>query len=492
MSDNDRNSIHFWLNDERVSVTQPEPTETLLQFVRNKQRLMGTKEGCAEGDCGACTVIVGDLVGSELTMKSLNACIQFLPALDGKVIYTVEYLKQPDNSLHPVQQAMVDHHGSQCGFCTPGFVMSLWGVYVQRQGKETPPPSRDKLAYALSGNLCRCTGYKPILDAGQAMFELPKVPFDHANAVQQLQQVKSPDSLRTAGFYSPHTLAELVSLKAEHPQALILAGGTDVGLWVTKQMQTLDTIIYLGNVAELQRLTETDDWLEIGAAVTLTEAYARLEAWYPVAELAERFASVPIRNAGTFVGNVANGSPIGDTPPWLMAVGSEVVLTSVNGERIIALDTLYTGYRQQSRRENEIISAVRVPRPQADQVFRTWKVSKRYDSDISAVCGAFQLTLDGNRITAARVAYGGMAATVHLAEHCEKALVGQPWNETTVQAAMKALSQDYQPLSDMRATASYRQLVAANLLYRFFLETAQPSGETLTQVRTGVLIGGGA
>lgn len=480
-SKNDEHAIRFLLNGEEVTETQASSTTTVLRYLREQHRLSGTKEGCAEGDCGACTVVIGELAGeAKLKLYSLNACIQFLPALDGKALFTVEYLRNAAGDLHPVQQAMVDYHGSQCGFCTPGFVMSLWGHYLhcQLDGAEN---SREAIANKLSGNLCRCTGYKPILEAGEHMFDYAAASFDEAGIATALKKLQRTSSLNyvpeQAGandaFHAPKTLAELLALRREKPAATLLAGGTDVGLWVTKQLRSLGDIIYTGNVAELKTIEQQQDSLRIGAAVSLNDAYAALTNAYPqLREMWERFASVPVRNAGTLGGNVANGSPIGDSMPWLISLGAEVVLASVNGSRTIPLEDLYTGYMQQSRSQDEIVAAVIVPLSQPEQHFRTYKVSKRYDSDISAVCAAFNISLDDTGvITACRIAFGGMAATAKRATQCEAVLLGQNWSETIMQAGMQALDKDYAPLSDMRASAAYRQMTARNLLKRFFLET---------------------
>ncbi|MDH3658835.1 MAG: xanthine dehydrogenase small subunit [Alphaproteobacteria bacterium] len=481
MADADRpveengDGIRFVLNGELVTIGDIEPTRSVLQYLREERRLTGTKEGCAEGDCGACTVVVAELQGDDLAMKAVNACIQFVPTLDGKALFTVEHLRQADGSLHPVQQALVDHHGSQCGFCTPGFVMSLWNVYNTHQAVGSQPDDA-ALRTALSGNLCRCTGYRPILEAGHAMFEPPAVALDQDELRAALQKVRRERMLSyshgNASFHAPRSLAELTELRAELPEATILAGCTDIGLWVNKQFRDLGDIIYIGEVAELQAIRDDGETLWIGAGASLTDAYAALVRHYPEArEMWERFASVPIRNAGTLGGNVANGSPIGDSMPWLIAVGAKVALRSTQGVRTLLLEDLYLDYMKKDLAADEIVEAIEVPLPKPEQAFRTYKVAKRYDSDISAVCAAFSLTMDGDNIAEARIAFGGMAATPKRAGQCEQALVGKPWNEATAKAAKEALAEDYQPLSDMRASADNRLLSAQNLLQRFYLET---------------------
>jgi len=465
--------IRFFHQGAVREVRDGAPTQTILQHLREDLRCSGTKEGCAEGDCGACTVMVASLEHGAVALKAVNACIQFMPTLDGKALFTVEDLTQPDGGLHPVQQALVDCHGSQCGFCTPGFAMSLWGMYIQHEGQQ---PSRCQIDAALSGNLCRCTGYRPIIDAARRMGELPPVAFDRAALAQQLAALQRSQGFSYSAhgqrFHAPRTLGELAQLRAAHPEALLLAGSTDVGLWVTKQLRTLGDMIWLGQVEALKTVDERDGMIEIGAGVSLEDAYAALCRHYPqLSELWQRFASLPIRNAGTLGGNVANGSPIGDSMPWLIALGARVVLGGVHGTRALALEDLYLGYQQKDLRADEFVQALHVPLPRPALRFRTWKLAKRFDQDISAVCAAFAITLEGDTIIDARIAFGGMAATPRRAAQAESALRDQPWNEATLRAAIDALAHDYAPLSDMRASSSYRMRSAQNLLRRFWLET---------------------
>jgi xanthine dehydrogenase small subunit len=466
--------IRFYYRGEVHEVSGAAPTRSILQHLREDLHCTGTKEGCAEGDCGACTVVIGSLEQGGVELKAVNSCIQFLPTLDGKALFSVEDLQQPDGALHPVQQALVECHGSQCGFCTPGFAMSLWGLYLKQEGAA---PTRAQIDDTLSGNLCRCTGYRPIIDAARRMCELPKAGFDRAALAEQLASLQRGEAFDYTGdgkrFFAPRTVAELVELRSAHPQAVLLAGCTDVGLWVTKQMRELGAIIYLGQVAELKHIQQRDGMLDIGAGASLNDAYAAVCRHYPdeLSEMWQRFASLPIRNAGTLGGNVANGSPIGDSMPWLIALGSQVVLNGPQGARVLALEDFYLGYQQKDLQAGEFVQSVRVPLPQAGVRFRTYKLSKRFDQDISAVCAAFAITLDGERVASARIAFGGMAATPKRAAAAEAVLVGAPWTEDTLREAMAALATDYAPLSDMRASSAYRMQTAQNLLRRFWLET---------------------
>ena len=471
-------TIRFVLNGAIVETRVDDPTRTVLQFLREDRRLKGTKEGCAEGDCGACTVVVVEEEAGDLRLKTVNSCIQFLPTLDGKELITVEGLRDDAGGLHPVQQAMVDAHGSQCGFCTPGFVMSLFALY-----RDNASPSRRDIDDALSGNLCRCTGYRPIVAAAQAMRDRTDA-WDEAAHLAALREVARDGDLAIERegrrYFAPADLCSLARVYAQYPDATILAGGTDVGLWVTKQHRPLDTIIYTGRVAEMRQQRRTKTHLEIGGAVTFAEAIpAIVEACPGLEELFRRFASPPIRNAATLGGNIANGSPIGDSMPALMVMGTTLVLRCGEEEREVALDDFYHDYRVNDLQPGEFVALVRIPLPGKGITVRSQKWSKRFDQDISAVCTAYQLRLDGDRVAEFRMACGGVAPTVRRAANCEAAVNGAPWDEATIERACAALAEDYTPISDMRASADIRLRAVQNLLRRFWLETIDEAPETV-------------
>ena len=465
--------IRFVHRGRTVELAEVPPTRSLLDWLREDAHCTGTKEGCAEGDCGACTVVLGRATECGLQLEPANACLRFLPTVDGLAVFTVEDLQGlAGGALHPVQQAMVDHHGSQCGFCTPGFVMSLWERYEHHQAAGTRP-TRQQLADDLAGNLCRCTGYRPILDAGEAMFAAPAVRLGRDAVLAPLHALSSDPPLAWPGrFHAPRTLDALAALRLARPEARLLAGATDVALWVNKQLRVLPELIYLGEVPELRRIELRDGVLHIGAGASLEAAWRALVAHWPaLQELWLRFASPPVRFAGTMGGNVANGSPIGDSAPALIALGASLTLRRGDARRTLPLEDFYVDYMRNRLLDGEFVQAIQLPLPAPGQRLRAYKISKRFDSDISAVCAAFALTLDAGVVQSARLAFGGMAATVRRAPQAEAALTGRPWTEATLQAAMAALAQDFTPLTDLRASAAYRRQVAANLLRRCWLET---------------------
>jgi len=477
--------IQFLLNQELRSEHALDPNLTVLEYLREHLGKTGTKEGCASGDCGACTVVVGELEQDDsgrehIRYRSLNSCLTFVSSLHGKQLISVEGLKH-QGKLHSVQQAMADCHGSQCGFCTPGFVMSLFALQ-----KNSDAPDLHKAQEALAGNLCRCTGYRPILAAAeQACCQASPDQFDNGEA-QTIARLKAIAPSETGELNSgdkrclvPLTVADLADLYGSHPEARLLAGGTDLALEVTQFHKTLPVMIYVGNVAELKRIDSQDDYLEIGAATPLTDCYDALSHEYPdFGELLHRFASLQIRNQGTLGGNIGNASPIGDSPPLLIALDAQIVLRKGQSTRTLALEDYFIDYRITARQESEFIEKIIVPKARDGWAFRAYKVSKRLDDDISAVCAAFNLRIENGVVQAARIAFGGMAAIPKRARACEAALVGKPWNQASLERACQALGEDFTPLSDFRASKEYRLLGAQNLLRKYFIELQTPHIET--------------
>ena len=452
------------------------PQRTLLEVLREDLHQTGTKEGCGEGDCGACTVVLGQLLGGKLQTRAVNSCIKLAHSVDGMALWTVEDLAAPDGRLHPAQEALVQCHGSQCGFCTPGFVMSMAALCEQAGNT---PITRESAQQALSGNLCRCTGYRPILEAACRMQALPPMPLASAALRQQLKAL-APSTEPDSAYLAPTTLADLLALRRAQPEAQLVAGCTDVGLWVTKQHRQFARVLDTTRVAELRQMDRYPHHIAIGAAVSLQDAFATLVKDRPqLQHFADRFAGLPVRNAGTLGGNVANGSPIGDSMPLLIALGSNIVLASTRGYREMPLEALYTGYRQNCMAGDEVLAYIKVPRPQRGELARVYKISKRTEDDISAVCLALQLHIQGGKVTRASIGAGGVAATPARARATQAALRGQPWNEITVRAAIDTLRAEFSPISDMRASGDYRRQVLGNLLWRFWLES---QGQTATDI----------
>jgi len=463
-----RDYIQFILDGEIVTEQTIDPTMTVLQYVRERKLKTGTKEGCAEGDCGACTVVMGELGDGKTRWRAVNACILFMGTLDGKEIRTVEGLGTPD-APHEIQTLVAEKHGSQCGFCTPGIVMSL--AALQGGGQAC---NRANIDEALAGNLCRCTGYGPIIDAGMSMQNTQAIPDNDA----QLKSLQHDGSVELSAniygaqkrFYIPKTTAQLAKLVSEHPKAVLLAGGTDIGLEVTKKHKTLDCIIYLGNVPALDIITNNGDAIIIGAGVKYVDALTKLGSHYPdMDKVIRRIGGAQIRNLGTIGGNIANGSPIGDMPPMLIAAGAKLVLQMGETERTLMLEDFFLDYGQQDLRASEFVKAVIIPKPAPDQHYFAAKISKRPQSDISALLMAMSFDLGDGICTNVRIAYGGMAAIPKRAVNAETALENKPWNEVSVRKAMKALSQDFTPIDDMRASKGYRMRVAQNLILRAWL-----------------------
>jgi xanthine dehydrogenase small subunit len=477
-------TIRFVLNGEDIRLSDLSPRLTLLDWLRLDRRLTGSKEGCAEGDCGACTVLVGRLRAGHLVYESVNACIRLVASLHATHVVTIEHLAGRDGVLHPVQRAMVDHHASQCGFCTPGFVMSLYGLWLSEDD-----PDRAGIERALQGNLCRCTGYEPIIEAAEAVAKTrPDAVFDPIEKTRAdinarliaLADGRNVHVKSTEGeAFVPATTADLAEFIAAHPHATIVAGSTDVGLWVTKQFREITPVVFINHLASLQTIRVEEGGVTIGAGVTYAEALPILEQTHPaIGRVMVRIGGGQVRNMGTIGGNIANGSPIGDMPPALIALGATLALRSREGSRTIPLEDFFIDYGKQDRQRHEFVESVFLPALKPDDVLAVYKISKRRDEDISALCGAFHIRRDGDGIvTHAQIAFGGMAGTPKRAAHCEAALLGRAMNVETAVHARLALARDYTPLSDWRASADYRLLAAQNLVSRLQLEMSGQAAE---------------
>ncbi|QMV01071.1 xanthine dehydrogenase small subunit [Devosia sp. D6-9] len=481
---NARNSIRFVLNDEDVALRDIPATQTLLDYLRLEKELKGSKEGCAEGDCGACTVLVGRLRNGELVYETVTACITFTASLNATHVVTIEHLSAANGALHPVQQAMVDFHGSQCGFCTPGIVMSLYGLWMRK-----PEPTVPEIETALQGNLCRCTGYTPIVRAGQAISTYGAVASDplvaeRAVITARLQALADRKRVEVGEgrnrIIIPASVDDLAEAYAAEPEATIVAGSTDVGLWVTKFMREIGPLIFVGHLDELRTIEASQGGIKLGAGVSYTDAAPVIAQYFPQLEgFWNRIGGEQVRNMGTVGGNIANGSPIGDTPPPLIVLGAHVILRKGNVRRELKLRDYFIAYGKQDREPGEFVESITIPALPEGEHFAAYKISKRRDEDISALCGAFRVFVnDLGNVGMARIAFGGMAATPKRATNVEEALIGRPWTMDTVEEAVQAFAQDYQPITDMRASADYRLLAAQNLLRRFFLE-ATGQGERL-------------
>lgn len=466
--------LRFLLNDREIRLTEVGASDTLLDYLRIAQRLTGTKEGCAEGDCGACTVLLGRLTATGLVYEPINACIRFLASCHGCHVVTVEHLKGADGGLHPVQQAMVENHATQCGFCTPGFVMALYGLWMAN-----PSPSVTAIETALQGNLCRCTGYEPIIKAaiaagaagGQAMDALATEREAVTARLRDMRRGRVELSKGNDRAIIPADADDLAAVLEAEPKATIVAGSTDVGLWVTKFLRDISPAVFIGHL--MKDMTVTDGEIRLGAGITYSEAAPVIRQHLPqVYDYLMRVAGWQVRNMGTIGANIANGSPIGDTPPVLIALGARIVLRKGAVRREVALEDFFIDYGKQDRAPGEFVETVIIP-IRRDVRIAAYKVSKRRDSDITAVAAGFCLTVEDGIISDACIAFGGMAGIPKRAAGAEAALIGQPFAAPAFEAAARAVTDDFQPLSDWRASADYRRTVAANLFRRFWLEQSE-------------------
>jgi xanthine dehydrogenase small subunit len=451
--------INFILNGQKISLSNPSPTKTLLDWLREEQRLTGTKEGCNEGDCGACTVLVTNLNDGKPEHKALNACILFLPQLNDKVLRTIEGVADQNKKVK-IQREMITKHGSQCGFCTPGFIVSLIA------GQLNKDKNHDDV---IAGNLCRCTGYAPIISAAEAAQDDVKPSWVNTDN-KALRELCSSEKKRNHITYLPKTIKELEKWYTKNPNGTLVGGATDVGLWVTKNLRDLKEICFIGQIEEMSKINVSSKDLNVGASTTIEALRQKLQKRYPdFAELLRRYGSMQVRNAATLGGNIANGSPIGDSPPALIAIGASILLNKNGKHRKIPIEDFFIKYGQQNRQSGEFIESIEIPLTEKN--LKCYKISKRFDQDISAICGCFNITLEKNRVKAARIAFGGMAEIPKRANFVEKFLLGRQWSEETISNAMIEFDKDFNPISDLRASSEYRKLTAKNLLKKYYLET---------------------
>ena len=457
-------TIEFNLNGEQVTINNANPHRTLLNWIREEAGLTGTKEACNEGDCGACTIMLVENNNGSTLNQAVNSCIMLLPQVHGKSLFTVEGISF-DNKLHPVQQAMVEHHGSQCGYCTPGIVMSLVTAHCNGD---------TNVDTILAGNLCRCTGYKPIVKAAQEAFK-SELLVELQNSVQ----LPFPErhSVSTNEFFVPDNVDSFAEWYANHPDALLIAGATDVGLWVTKQLRRFDEICFISNLPGLCEIVHNEDELHVGAGVTLSQFHRDADQLsHSLAELIHRFGSVQVRNSATVGGNIANGSPIGDLAPALIALGSKLVLRKGSNRRIIVLEDFFMDYGVQDRQPGEFVESLRIPKKAKS--LACYKLSKRFDQDISSVCGCFNINVQDGLVDSARIAFGGMAAIPKRATATEKQLLGARWNMELIDKTLSTIEEDFSPITDMRASRDYRLLAAKNLLVKYYIESTNADVQT--------------
>ena len=459
------NTISLVHRGKILDIKNFDPNETLLNFIRNKLKKTGTKEGCAEGGCGACTVVLGELKNDEINYRAINSCITFLPTLHGKQLIIIEDLISKHGSLHPTQEVMVNNHGSQCGFCTPGFVMSLFSMF-----KKKSKFNDDEIKDCISGNLCRCTGYQPIIKAAKSLKNKNKIDhFDESkeHTISLLKKISIKSILivkENKKYFAPTRILELKKIIKKNVNANFLSGGTDLSLSVTKEKKDINSIIYMSSISELNYIKNNNKYIEIGASTPLIDLEYYIKKYYPdFTKILKRYGSPQIRNVGTVAGNIATASPIGDCLPLLLSLNAQVVLQDLKKTKVLFLDSFFINYRKTKLKKGEFIHSVRIPLYKKN-TFKAYKVSKRFDDDISSICAAFNLEIIKNKIENVRVAYGGMAAIPKRAIFCEKILLKSMVNEETFNKAKVALEKDFNPISDMRASGLYRMEVAKNLL----------------------------
>jgi len=465
------NTIRFIHSEKVVEICNPDPNETLLNFVRTKLKKTGTKEGCAEGGCGACTVVLGELKNDDINYTAVNSCITFLPTLSGKQLILVEDLIAEDSSLHPVQEAMVKYHGSQCGFCTPGFVMSLFAMF-----KNYSNLNEDVIKDSIAGNLCRCTGYLPIIKAAKSLRTKKKIDHFYKNKKKTITQLKKigNESIviyrKDKKYFAPRYIPELKKILKKNINSQFLSGGTDLSLSVTKERKDINSIIYINSVKELNYIKNNKEFIEVGATTPLTKFELYIKKYYPdFNKILKRYGSVQIRNVATVAGNIATASPIGDNLPLLLALDSKVVLQGIKKSKILPINDFFLSYRKTKLKAGQFIHSIRIPIFDKN-IFKAYKISKRYDDDISAVCAAFNLKIENKKIKDIKIAYGGMSAIPKRATYCERILLNSSITDEVIKEAKNALEKDFAPLSDMRASAKYRKIIAKNLLEKCFLE----------------------
>jgi len=465
------NIISFVHSGKILEINNPDPNETLLNFVRTKLKKTGTKEGCAEGGCGACTVVLGELKDNDINYKAVNSCITFLPILAGKQLILVEDLISKDNLLHPVQEAMVKCHGSQCGFCTPGFIMSLFSMF-----KNYSKFKKELIKDSIAGNLCRCTGYKPIIKAAKSLQKKNKIDHFAKNKKKTITLLKKIGNKSIAiynknkRYFAPRYVSELKKILKKNPKSKLLSGGTDLSLAVTKDRKDIESIIYMNSIKELNYINNNRKYIEVGATTSLSNFEIYIKKYYPdFNKILKRYGSIQIRNVATIAGNIATASPIGDNLPLLLALDSQVVLQGTKKSKILPINNFFVNYRETKLKEGQFIHSIRIPIFNKN-IFKAYKISKRFDDDISSVCAAFNLLIENKKIKKIKIAYGGMAEIPKRAIYCERVLLNSSITKDVINKAKNALEKDFLPISDMRASGKYRKIIAKNLLEKCFLE----------------------